>query len=52
MKELDKFTRQYLETALWSSNDESDDSGGEPFDFNYTTEDIAEESIAAARLPS
>lgn len=40
---------QYLETALWSSNDESDESGGEPFDANYSTEDIAPESIAQAK---
>lgn len=48
MKQLDKFTRQYLETALWSSNDESDESGGEPFDCNYSIEDIADEAIDAA----
>lgn len=36
----DSFTRQYLETALWSTNDESDESGGEPLDSNYGIEDI------------
>lgn len=30
MTSLDSFTRAYIETALWSSNDESDESGGEP----------------------
>jgi hypothetical protein len=44
----DKFVEAYLETALWSSNDESDESGGEPLDKNYGTADIAEESIAKA----
>lgn len=41
--------RQYLETALWSSNDESDESGGEPFDANYDISDIAPESVAKAK---
>jgi hypothetical protein len=41
--------RQYLETALWSSTDESDESGGEPFDANYSIEDIAPESVAQAK---
>ena len=25
---LDEFTEAYIEAALWSSNDESDESGG------------------------
>lgn len=41
--------RQYLETALWSSNDESDESGGDPFDANYDISDIAPESVAQAK---
>lgn len=43
---LDEFTRSYIETALWSSNDESDDSGGEPLDSNYSIDDIDESAIA------
>jgi hypothetical protein len=43
---LDKFTRQYIETALWSSTDESDESGGEPLDANYSASDIAPETVA------
>lgn len=48
---LDPFTRQYMETALWSSNDESDpDTGGDPMDDNYDITDIdkasADEMIA------
>ena len=46
---LDDFERQYLETALWSSNDESDESGGEPFDSNYGIEDIAPTSVSKAQ---
>jgi hypothetical protein len=45
---LDKFTRQYLETMLWSTNDDSNDSGGEPLDANYTIDDIAPEALQAA----
>jgi len=37
--------RQYLETALWSSSDDSD----EPFDQNYGINDIAQKSIAQAK---
>jgi hypothetical protein len=37
--------RGYLEAALWSSNDESDESGGEPLDRNYDIEDIAPETL-------
>jgi hypothetical protein len=44
--ELDTFTRAYVECALWSSMDESDDSGGEPLDANYDVSDIAPETLA------
>lgn len=47
--ELDAFTQQYLETALWSSTDCSDDSGGNPLDENYDIDDIAIEAIAEAK---
>lgn len=42
---LDTFTSQYIETALWSSTDESNESGGEPMDANYGAEDIALETL-------
>jgi len=32
---MDEFTIQYIETALWSSNDETTPQGGEPMDDNY-----------------
>lgn len=38
---LDKFARAYVGTALWSSHDDSDESGGEPLDANYDESDIA-----------
>lgn len=43
---MDRFTRAYFETALWSSTDNSDDSGGEPLDENYDISDIADETRA------
>jgi hypothetical protein len=46
-KRLDPFTRAYIEAALWSTNDESDESGGEPLDANYTVSDIAPSTMAA-----
>lgn len=39
---MDKFTRQYMETALWSSTDDCDT----PLDANYSITDIAEETQA------
>lgn len=45
---LDSFTRQYLETMLWSTTDESTPAGGEPLDRNYSVDDIAPAALAAA----
>lgn len=46
---LDEFLDGYIEAALWSSTDESDDSGGEPLDRNYCEGDIAPETLARMR---
>jgi len=35
----------YIEAALWSSNDNADDSGGEPLDANYDYTDIDEKTL-------
>jgi hypothetical protein len=35
------FFRAYVGTALWSTDDESDESGGEPLDRNYDIDDLA-----------
>ena len=43
---LDIFTRAYIETALWSSNDESTPQGGEPMDANYSEKDIHPDTLA------
>lgn len=40
-----KFIRAYLECALWSSSDESDESGGNPLDQNYDLSDFDESAI-------
>jgi hypothetical protein len=36
----------YITAALWSSNDESNDQGGEPLDANYSADDLAPETLA------
>lgn len=41
--------QQYVETALWSSNDESDEAGGQPLDANYGVEDIAAAALDSMR---
>jgi hypothetical protein len=43
----DEFLMAYEEAALWTSSDNSDESGGEPFDENYGPEDFAEETQKA-----
>ena len=40
---LDEFLDAYVTAALWSTNDNADDSGGEPLDLNYDASDIAPE---------
>lgn len=46
---IEVFFAQYVATALWSSNDESTDDGGEPLDKNYDAGDLAPETAAAMR---
>lgn len=48
MNKLDAFTTAYLVAMLWSTNDESDESGGQPMDANYSIEDLAPEALAEA----
>ncbi len=43
----DPFTLAYIEAALWSSTDNSDEQGGDPLDQNYGIEDIADDTLAA-----
>lgn len=47
MNYLARFIQGYIECAFWASNDNADDSGGEPLDRNYTPEiDLSPESKA------
>jgi hypothetical protein len=48
LNNLDSFTEAYLEAALWSSNDNADDSGGEPLDANYDVSDFTVKALAEA----
>lgn len=48
LKRLDTFTRSYLETALWSSNDESNEQGGDPLDQNYDLSDLDQKVVDQA----
>jgi hypothetical protein len=47
LRNLDAFTRAYIECALWSSADESTPEGGEPMDANYSWTDLAESTLQA-----
>jgi hypothetical protein len=44
----DDFLRGYLDCALWTGTDESNDAGGDPLDQNYDVEDFAPESVERA----
>ena len=46
---LDYFYNGYIECALWSSTDHSDESGGEPLDANYSEDDLAPQTAAKMR---
>lgn len=46
---IETFLAAYIECALWSSNDESDESGGEPLDANYSADDLAPEAYTQMR---
>lgn len=39
-EEVDPMYQQYAATALWSTNDNADDSGGEPLDANHDASDL------------
>lgn len=39
----------YIVAALWSTNDESDETGGEPLDSNYSASDMAPEAVKSFR---
>lgn len=45
MRTFCEFTQAYIKCALWSTDDESNDQGGNPLDKNYGPEDIAPETL-------
>lgn len=47
--DVDSFFTGYVEAALWSSTDNSDETGGEPLDMNYDDTDLHEKTAAAMR---
>lgn len=44
--QLDPFTRAYIEVALWATNDDRDESEGEPLDASCGPEDFSPEAMA------
>lgn len=42
---LDAFERAFFECALWSTNDESAEAGGNPLDETFSICDIADETL-------
>jgi hypothetical protein len=46
---IDDVLAGYITCALWLSNDESDDNGGDPLDRNYSESDISAETMASMR---
>lgn len=46
---IETMLRAYIECALWSTNDESDESGGIPLDATYTADDIAPGTLERMR---
>lgn len=47
--DLDAKLKSYIETALWSSSDNADESGGEPLDKNYGINDLAPKAVEKMR---
>lgn len=45
----DDFLNGYITAALWSTNDDSDEDGGEPLDQNYSQDDISSELMEKMR---
>lgn len=45
---LDQFTTAYLQCALFTGTDESNDQGGNPLDENYSISDFSKEALKKA----
>ena len=48
LRSLDAFTTQYLEAALWTETDQTNEQGGSPLDDNYDVEDFTLKSLRFA----
>lgn len=46
---LDSVVASYIACALWSSNDESREDGGDPLDDNYGPEDLTPDALSTMR---
>lgn len=42
---VDEFVRGYIEALLWSTNDESDPTGGKPLNQSFTADDLSHEAM-------
>lgn len=49
MYDAEKVLPAYIRCALWSSMDESDESGGKPMDANYGPDNLADETLSTMR---
>lgn len=47
--DMEDFIKGYVDSALWSSTDNSDDSGGDPLDDNYGPGDLTIEAVLSIR---
>lgn len=47
--EQEKFLKGYLAAALWTTTDETNESGGEPLDKNYDTDDFSPTALEIAK---
>jgi hypothetical protein len=47
--QLEEFLLHYMICGLWATNDNSDESGGNPLDDKYTIEDIHPDSVKKMR---
>jgi hypothetical protein len=50
LADLADMVQSYIACALWSSSDESDESGGVPLDKNYSVDDLAPATLATMKM--
>lgn len=47
-RDLSEVVKHYLICAMWSSNDESNEAGGDPIDDNYGLADVHPDALKSA----